>query len=325
MRLVVSGGLSAAALVLLLSGCVAPAPEPITEPTPVVGLLTCDDLAPEGLVAGAMTGADGVAPEPVPAIRPNDTFAAVQLAAAGGLECSWRVGEAPTTIYDGAGAGGFAYLTLEVLPNAAEQWQPAWAGDSPSDDILEVGGIEASTAVGESGWQLTAPVAESWVAMRLSAPGLGTTGTRYDGLAPDEVLARLGALAEASFANLQQASSAQLAWPGAELRQGDAVCNGGLDPQGIGMALSETYTEVEVQDPTASAPRSFQDAVGAAARSYACDYLTDTTRGPHIAVVYGAGELFECSVSPTSRRPSKSSTSRPCRATPSVMPRSSRS
>lgn len=297
MRLV-SGGLAAAALVLLLSGCVAAVPAPSPEPSPVAsetpvptGPLTCEDLAPAGLVAAAMTGADGVTPEPVPAIRPTAAFDAVELAAAGGLGCTWRVGEAPTAIY--GGDVDVAYLSLEVLPDAAVHWQPAWAGDSPSDDTLEVGAIEASTAVGESGWQLTAPVSEAWVAMRLTAPGLGTTGTRYDGLAPDEVLARLAALAEMTFKTLQQATPAQLNWPGAELRQGDAVCNGGLDPQGIGMALGETYTEVEVDDPTASAPESFDAAVAAAARAYSCDYLTDTTRGPHIAVVYGAGELFE--------------------------------
>lgn len=298
MRLI-TGGVAAAALVLLLSGCVAsaaPTATSIAEPTPVetapAAPLTCDQLAPGDLVAAAMTGADGATPEPVPAIRPNDAFGAVELAAAGALGCSWRVGEAPTAVY--AGGADIAYLSIGVLPGAAESWQPAWAGDSPSADTLAVGGIEASTAVGESGWQLTAPVGDAWIAMRLTASGLGTTGSRYDGVPPAEMLARLGAIGESAFAMLEGASPEQLAFPAAaSQRQGDAVCNGGLDPQGIGMALGTTYSETELDDPTTRAPQSFEAAVAAAARSYSCDYLNDTERGPHIAVVYGAGEFFD--------------------------------
>jgi hypothetical protein len=299
MRLI-TGGAAAAALVLLLSGCVASAPAPtetpIAAPTPVetepAVPLTCEELAPGDLVAAAMTGADGAVPEPAPAIRPTDAFGAVELAAAGALGCSWRVGEAPTTIY--AGGADLAYLSNGVLPGGATSWQPAWAGDSPSADTLAVGGIEASTAVGESGWQLTAPVGDAWIAMRLTASGLGTTGSRYDGIPPAEMLSRLGAIGESAFAVLEGASPEQLAFPAAaSQRQGDAVCNGGLDPQGIGMALGTTYTETEVEDPTTRAPQSFEAAVAAAARSYSCDYLNDSERGPHIAVVHGAGELFD--------------------------------
>ncbi|KQZ09380.1 hypothetical protein ASD23_14100 [Agromyces sp. Root1464] len=299
MRLI-TGGIAAAALVLLLTGCVAPAPAPtqtpVAEPTPVetapAGPLMCGDLVADAKLAAVMTGSDGVAPDPVRAIRPSDAFSAVELAAAGGLGCSWRVGAAPTTIY--AGGDDLAYLSIDVLPGAAAQWQPAWAGDAPSDQKLAVGAIEASTAVGESGWQLTAPVGDAWVAMRLTASGLGTTGSRYDGISPEEMLSRLAGVAETTFAAVEGATAEQLAFPAAaSQRQGDAVCNGGLDPQGIGMALGTTYTETEVEDPTTRAPQSFDAAVAAAARSYSCDYLNDTERGPHIAVVHGAGQFFD--------------------------------
>ncbi|PWC05294.1 hypothetical protein [Agromyces badenianii] len=296
MRLVNVG--MAAALVLLLIGCAAPdpVPTPVAEPSPVKGApagpLTCGDLVSGAHLAAAMTGSDAIAPEPVRAIRPTDAFDAVEIAAAGGLGCSWRVGEAPTTFY--ARGADVAYLTVEVLPDAAEQWQPAWAGDAPSDDTLDISGIKVSTAVGESGWQLTAPVGDAWVAMRLSAPGLGTTGTRYDGLPPEEVLARLGAVAESVFGAVEEATPAQLAWPAAaSQRQGDAVCNGGLDPQAVGMALDTTFTEAEVDDPTTRAPQSFEEAVAGASRSYSCDYLTDSQRGPRISVVHGAGVFFD--------------------------------
>lgn len=299
MRLI-TGGTAAAVLVLLLSGCVAsdptPTETPIAAPTPVettpTGPLMCDELAPSDLVAAVMTGADGAVVDPVRAIRPTDAFNAVELAAAGALGCSWRVGEPPTAIY--SGDADVAYLSIGLLPGAAGQWQPAWAGDAPSTDTLAVGAIEASTAVGESGWQLTAPVGDAWVAMRLTASGLGSTGSRYDGIPPAEMLSRLGALAEASFSAVQAASPDRLAFPAAtSQRQGDAVCNGGLDPQGIGMALDVAFTETEVDDPTTRAPDSFEAAVAAAARSYSCDYLTDSMRGPHIAVVHGAGQFFD--------------------------------
>jgi len=108
------------------------------------------------------------------------------------------------------------------------------------------------------------------------------------------MLSRLGDVAEATFEAVQGATPEQLAWPAAtSQRQGDAVCNGGLDPQGIGMALDTTFTETEVYDPTTRAPRSFGEAVAAAARSYSCDYLSDSLRGPHISVVYGAGSFFD--------------------------------
>lgn len=295
-------GVVAAAVVLLsvsLAGCApTPAPEPSASPTtsptpaPAAGSLTCDALAPAETVAAAMTGADGVAPTPVAAIDATDALLSIELAAAGGLGCSWRTGPAPTPSDDGAGE--LTYLTLRVLPGAAGQYQPVWAGDAPSTDTLDVGGVTASTAIGEWGWQLSAPVGDAWVELRLVPYGLGWVGSPFDGLEPNAVLAQLAEVAAVAFPTLADASPEQLAWPrAASQRQGDAVCNGGLDPQGIGMALQAGSIEAEAYDPTGEPPRSFAAAVGAAARSMRCEYVSDGFGAATVDVVYGAGQQFE--------------------------------
>ena len=183
---------------------------------------------------------------------------------------------------------------MRVLPGAAAQYQPVWAGDTPSTDTRDVGGIEASTAIGETGWQLTAPVGDAWVELHLAAPGLGTVGSPFDGIDPDTVLDRIADLAAPVFSTLAAASPEQLAWPRSEsMRQGDAVCNGGLNPQGIGMALQAGVIEAQASDPTSTPPQSFGDAAAAAARSFSCDYLVDGIPGPHVTLLVGAGEQFD--------------------------------
>lgn len=299
MRLAIGG--IAAALLVLLSGCAAAAPAatqtPVAEPTSTSTAtapsapLTCDELVQAELVTAAMTGVDGVAPEPASAVRASAAFASLELAAAGGLGCSWRVGEAPDGIFDGS--GDISYLTVEVLPGAAAEWQPLWYDDVPSDQTLDVDGILASRTFGEWGWELSAPVGDAWVEIRLAAPGLGTIGTRYDGIPPEEIYSRLGAVAASTFDVVGNATVEQLAWPPAETkREGQASCRGGLDPQGIEAVLGVPLTDVSVADPTAGAPVSFSQASSAAAGSYSCFYLTGTPRTALVTVVHGAGELF---------------------------------
>jgi hypothetical protein len=283
---------------MAIAGCTAsppvrsPTPAGSPTPAPAAGPLGCDELAPPDVVAQAMTGADGVTPQPLPAVQASGAMTALELAAAGGLNCSWRTGPTPQGEQDGAGE--LVYLTLRVLPGAASQYQPVWAGDAPSTDTLDVGGITASTAIGEAGWQLSAPVGDSWVELRLSPHGLGWVGSPFDGLAPAAVLDQLASVAAVAFPQIADASPEQLSWPrAASQRQGDAVCNGGLDPQGIGMALQAASIEAEAYDPTTEPPRSFGDAVASAARAMVCDYTVDGTPGPHITFVVGAGEQFD--------------------------------
>ena len=283
---------------LVLAGCTpTPSPQPTSAPTSTPSPapnepLTCDGLAPAELVAAALTGADGVAPQPVPAVQPSTGMLALELAAAGGLNCSWRSGPAPET--PNGGSGEVAYLSVRVLPGAATQYQPVWAGDTPSTDTRDVDGITASTAIGESGWQLSAPVGDAWVRLHIAAPGLGTVGSLFDGLDLGTVLDRLAELAAPVFSTLETASPEQLAWPRSEsVRQGDAVCNGGLNPQGIGMALQAGVIEAQPSDPTSTPPQSFDDAAAAAARSFTCDYFVDGVPGPRVTLLVGAGEQFD--------------------------------
>lgn len=297
-----SSGFSVTATVVLLSlalaGCApTPTPGPSASPTPAptpapaAGPLDCDALVPAEAVAAAMTGADGTAPSPVAAIDASDALLTIELAASGGLNCSWRTGPVPSSENDGAGE--LVYLTVRVLPGAAAQYQPVWAGDMPSTDTLDIGGITASTAIGESGWQLSAPVGDAWVELRLVPHGLGWVGSPFDGLEPNAVLGQLAGVAAVAFPTIADASAEQLAWPrAASQRQGDAVCTGGLDPQGIGMALQAGTIEAEASDPTTEAPRAFGAAVAAAARAMSCDYLVDGFGGTTVTALYGAGAQF---------------------------------
>lgn len=289
---------SAAVVAFVLAGC-ASSPSTGTSSgsasasaTPAAGPLDCDTLAPADLVAGALTGADGVAPEPVAALQPSTGTLALELASAGGLNCSWRSGPAPETVYGDVGVS--SYLSVRVLPGAAAQYQPVWAGDTPSTETRDVGGVSASTSFGDSGWQLTAPVGDAWVELRISPPGIDTVGGPFNGVDPEAVFERLADLASPVFATLTSATPAQLSWPGsASLRDGDARCAGGLDPQGIGMALQATSIEAALTDPTLTEPTSFDDAVAGAARAFTCEYTLDGIPSTSVTLITGAGEQFE--------------------------------
>lgn len=260
--------------------------------TPAAGPLDCDTLAPAGLVAAALTGADGVAPEPVAALQPSAGTLALELATAGGLNCSWRSGPGPETVYGDVGVS--SYLSARVLPGAAAQYQPVWAGDTPSTETRDIDGVSASTSFGDSGWQLTAPVGDAWVELRISSPGIDTVGGPFDGLDPEIVFERLSDLASPVFATLTSATPDQLGWPrSASLRDGDARCAGGLDPQGIGMALRASSIDAALTDPTLTAPTSFDDAVAASARAFSCEYTADGVPSTSVTLVTGAGEQFD--------------------------------
>ena len=268
-------------VVVLLAGCAAPAPTPseapVSEPAPSAsGPLTCDDLLPTELVAAALTGADGITGDPVPAVQPTRAFDEALLGGAGGLACTWRVGDPPESYF--AGGGDWAYLEIAVLPGAAAQWVPLWAGDAPSTAFATIDGIEASTAATEGGWRISAPVGDTWAHVSITAGGLTSTGSRFDGLPDGTVSSRLADVAAAVFTILGDASSDELAWEQAELRQADAVCNGALDEGGITAAMqlpSGSTVEYVAIDPTSSAPQHFDAAVRAAARTFDCVLTVD--------------------------------------------------
>lgn len=291
---------TASLLLLALTGCNVsapagtPSPTPSPTPTPAAsGLLTCDDLVSVDLVAAALEGTDGVPVEPVAAAKHSDVFDAVLLEGAGGLPCSWRVGGGMPEYNE---PSDWAYLRIDVLPGAAAQWVPIQLGDAPSDQTREIAGVEASVAGGDPGWSISAPVGDSWVVASISAAALTSTGGRFAGTQADVIIDRLADVAEAVFTTLQQATPDQLEWPTVELRQTEPICNGGLDEQGIAAALqlpAGSAVEYTVWNPSVEVPTRFDEAVGAAARSFSCVLRADDGTWLTIATARGFSPLFD--------------------------------
>ncbi|MBM7503676.1 hypothetical protein ACFPER_09340 [Agromyces aurantiacus] len=291
---------SLASLLLGLAGCAAPeppaSPTSTASSTPTPGPaasdpLDCDALVPADLVAATLEGADGMPVEPVAAVEDHRAFDAVLLEGAGGLPCSWRVGDG---MPEYNAPSDWAYLRVDVLPGAASQWVPVALGDAPSDETREIAGIEASVAVGDPGWAISAPVGDAWVVVSLSAAAHTSTGDRFAGLQVD-MMDRLAAVAEAAFTALQQATPDQLDWPALELRQTDAVCNGGLDEQGVVAAMqlpAGTTVEYTMSDPAATAPEYFTSAVAAAARAFTCEAWASDGTWLRITAARGLSPLF---------------------------------
>ena len=237
MRLNAAVAATACLVLFALTGCLAtpvaaPTSSPSASPSPepvASGPLTCDELVPAEVVAAALEGADGVAVEPVAAVKESVAFDQALLTGAGGRACSWRVG-AGMPEYNAP--SDWAYLTVEVLPDAGAQWVPLAMGDGPSTMTRPIAGIEASVAGGDPGWRLSAPVAGGWVQATLSAAALTSTGGRFAGLGADTMMDRLAQVGETAFPVLQEADASRLTWPAVAVRQGDALCTGDLDATG---------------------------------------------------------------------------------------------
>jgi hypothetical protein len=266
-----------------------PEPTPVPEPEP----LACDDLASVELVAAALEGADGVVEQPVPAANRLDLFDGVLLEGSGGLPCSWRVGQGMPEYNS---PSDWAYLRIDVLPGAADQWVPLRTGDGASTDTRTIAGIEASVTGGDRGWSISAPVGESWVVASISAAALTSTGGRFAGVGADVIISRLADVAGSAYTVLQGASPAQLDWPAVEPRQTDAACNGGLDEQGIVAALqlpAGAGVEYLLIDPAAEPPATFDRAVHAAALAFGCELLVDGVPFVMITTARGFSPLFD--------------------------------
>ncbi|RXZ72892.1 hypothetical protein [Agromyces albus] len=293
---------TASLILLALAGCsavAAPTPTQTPTSTPVAAApLTCDDLVPAGLVADTLEGADGVPVEPVAAVKTGDEFESIVLEGAGGLACSWRVGSG---MPEYNAPSDWAYLRVDVLPGAAAQWQPFESEGRPSTDTRQVAGIEASVSGGDAGWAISAPVGDSWVHATIRAAGLTGSGSRFGALAGGGMMDRLVEVAASAFAAIEQADAAQLVWPAMELRQNDAICNGGLDEQGIVAALQlpeESTVEYVTVEPDAAGPRSFEEAVNGAARTFACGLQVDGIAWVRISTARGFAPLFDRLLTP---------------------------
>lgn len=297
---------TASLILLALAGCSADAaPTPSPRPTPSVtpdpvasGPLTCDDLVPADLVAATLEGADGARVEPVAAVHSGHVFDSVLLEGAGGLACSWRVGSG---MPEYNAPSDWAYLRVDVLPGAAAKWQPFESEGVPSSDTRQVGGIEASVSGGDPGWGISAPVGDSWVHATISAAGLTGSGSRFAELAGGGMMDRLVEVAASAFTAIEQADAARLVLPAMELRQSDAVCNGGLDEQGIAAALAVpegSTVEYVAVEPNAIEPRTFGEAVKAAARTFGCGLQVDGMQEMTISTARGFAPLFDRLLAP---------------------------
>lgn len=300
MRPKLIAGAAATLLLVALAACTGgtPTPAPSATPTPspepvATGPLTCDELVPAELVAATLEGADGAPVEPVAAVNPIDAFEAVLLEGAGGLSCSWRVGSG---MPDYSAPSDWAYLRVQVLPGAAGQWVPIRFGDGPSTDTRQIAGIEASVAGGDPGWMISAPVGDAWVVADLSAAGHTGAGSRFLGLDGRAMIDRVAAVSEAAYTTIAATDAARLELPTVALREGEAVCNGGLDEQGIVAAEqlpADASAEYTVFDAAAVPVDRFEDAVRSAARVFACDLEVDGMSLVRISTARGFAPLFD--------------------------------
>lgn len=244
--------------------------------------LACADVASEDAVATALAASGSDVAE---AVQPSHAVDLAVLTSAGGLACSWRVGEGQPTI--GAEQGDWAYLTIEVLPQAAGEWVAPYAGDVPSDEHRTVADVEATTAISETGWRVSAPVGDAWVDLQITSSGRITGGSRFEDVGDAAVLDTLADIAETTFSAIAAASPEQLAWPALPFREGDAACDGGLKQGGIESALqldgaAVTYTLV---DPRVEPIDTLSDAVVARVGGFTCSLFAEGYGQTQIMVI----------------------------------------
>lgn len=235
-------------------------------------LLACSDLASLDTVAGVLAAEPA---DVVEAVQPSDAVDLAVLTAAGGLACSWRVGAGQQMIGDGA--GDWAYLSIEILPGAADDWAPPYAGDTPSEDTRMIAGVEATTSSGETGWRVSAPVGSAWVELSITASGLTSTGSRFEGTPAGEALDNLATAAETTFTTTATATEAQLDWPAVRPREGVARCDGRLGETGIVSALQygDAITTYTVIDPRTQPIVDLEDAASARVGAFSCELFAE--------------------------------------------------
>lgn len=211
MRLMTGG--VAVALIVLLSGCTAPASVPLVAaspaPAPAEGAvpagLSCDQLVPQTAASTALAGSEAPAPA---VVSPMPVWNLYEWAvmAAGGVTCNWHVGDSAT------------YLVVDVLPDAADAWHGHDYGDGTIEPNRTVAGVETAAACGQAGCTISAPVADAWTIIRIRTDGARSDGFRSDGTrftdqTDEEVLAGLDVAAAAVFSTLTTGEPERLVWP----------------------------------------------------------------------------------------------------------------
>lgn len=240
-----------------------------------------------GAAVRALTGADGVAPDLVEAVQPSHAVEHALLNRAGGLACSWRAGAGQASV--GAVDGDWAYLSVWVLPDAAAEWVPPYAGDVPSKEHRTIADVEATTAAGETGWRISAPVGSAWVDVRVTSSGVMGGVSRFDGAPFDSVLDGMMPAAQETFTAVHAASPERLSWPTLVYREGEARCDGDLDEGGIGAALhlDGAPTTYSLRDARAEKIDGLGDAVAARIGLFTCELAAEGFGSTEITVVRG--------------------------------------
>jgi hypothetical protein len=297
MRTLRLGG-SAVLLTVLTASLASCTPTPTPTPLPSVPSeqaataepahtkpLVCSDLVSSDAALGALTGTDGVAPDLVEAVQPSHAVEHALLTRAGGLACSWRAGAGQMVI--GAEQGDWSYLSVAVLPDAAADWVPPYAGDAPSEERRTVGDVEAITTAGETGWRISAPVGSAWVEVRVTSSGVISSGSRFEGAPLDSVLDGMMPAAEQTFAAIKEATAEQMSWPSLTFREGEARCDGGLDQAGIENALQLNGAPVTyiLRDSRAESIDGLADAVEARIGLFRCELFAEGFGRTEISVV----------------------------------------
>ncbi|SDN16250.1 hypothetical protein SAMN05216368_10449 [Cryobacterium flavum] len=285
-----------------LSGCAAePVPEPsatsTTSPTATPAAatspLSCDDIAAPGDIANVFADPAGTVPTPVAAMQPSTFLVEYSVPALGGLSCSWRVGAAAGNPMDHQSDSDWAYLSVKVLPGAADTWAPNDSGAGPADPLTSIGGIEAATGCGDPGCFISAPVGDAWVEITLSTNSFGTRDVRFDGMTSDAIVAQMTPLAASVYTTLTDAEPSQVAWPAVALTPREPACTGALKPQGIAMALGVDSLEYEIFDSSNMNPVYFDGFVSQAAGLFRCDVRADGVLGTSIHVGYGLAGIVD--------------------------------
>lgn len=204
-------------MMLLLSSCASGTAGQETE----AALLGCDEVVPsDDLVAAALTGNDGAAPNLLPALPPLE-FDPIPmfLQAAGGLRCSWNAGT-PAVDF----VSDWGYLSVEALPYDGDAVKVRDADGELIAASRSIGGYDAVAAC--RGWAFECVVAASvegvWTQVRLQWPAFNSV-SRFAAVNDELVLDRLAAVAEPAFAAVVAAGPERLDWP---MVTGEADCTG---------------------------------------------------------------------------------------------------
>ena len=262
--LVVAG--ASGLLLMVLAACVVTPPEPTETPTapasptptPPAAALSCDDLVTSDDVAVALTGADGVPPEIVAAVRPTADLDDYITEAAGGLSCSWRAGDASTKALGSSKGENWAYLTVDVLPGGAAGWR-AWAVDGGEhEELTTFAGVDAVASCGDPGCGVYTAVGDAAVTLELRAAGWGIGQSRFEGVEPP-VVRQMESATRSVLEAVGTATPERLAWPRLDT-SGGGECDGALDAAGIAAALG--VEELTWERMTMVRPGTAADVVG---------------------------------------------------------------